>query len=384
MSLSGKINRMVHPLIIRWVLKTYNNKMDRRAQKYPDLFKAVNPKLTKAHLELWGRLGLPCNDKWLKFFTNLTGIEDYCYCPEDLYFARVERILNDCNRAGNECEDKNLIGLYVGEDVAPRAYLRYVRGFWFDGDGHGISEKEAADILSMDHGEIIGKVCIATSGGKGVSGYVFDSRQKKYVDRDGRCLTVDFIKGKSTSFVVQERIQQCDFEAQFNPASTNTFRIATLRCPWNGEIVVLKAGMRMGVGSAVIDNLSSGGISVAIDHDGVIDAHAYSWLDFKEFNEHPVSRIRFGGMKFPYFSKAVTKIKDIAGRNPNMNVLTWDIVIDKNENVRILEINASGISLDWMQFNFGSFFGKYTEGIVDWCARHRNMDEYAHFRSFYW
>ncbi len=384
MGLSETINRMVHPLIIKWVLRTYNNKMNRRAKTYPELFKPVDAKLTKKHLELWRRLGLPCNDKWLRFFTNLTGIEDYCYCPEDLYFARVERILNDCNRAGNECEDKNLIGLYVGDEVAPHAYLRYVRGFWFDGEGHGVSERIATDILSSDHGEVIGKVCVASSGGKGVSGYVFDKNLKRYVDEKGNCLTVDFIKSKAHSFVVQERIQQCDFEAQFNPPSTNTFRIATLRCPWNGEVLVLKTGMRMGVSSSVVDNLSSGGISVAIDRNGVIDDHAYAWLDFKEFNEHPTSHIKFGGMKFPYYEKAVAKIKQLAGLNPNMNVITWDIVIDRNEDVRILEINTSGISLDWMQFNYGSFFGEQTEAVVDWCAHHLDMDKYLHFRSFYW
>ncbi len=384
MIISNKINRIIHPFIIKWVLRTYNNKMNRRAKSYPKLFSPVDDRLTKKHLELWKRLGLPCNDKWLRFLTNLTGIEDYCYCPEDLYFARVERILNDCNRAGNECEDKNLLGLYVGDDIAPHTFLRYVRGFWFDGEGSGISEKIAEDILSSDHGEVIGKVCVASSGGKGVSGFVFDKKQKQYIDNVGNFLTIDYIKRRSHSFVVQERIQQCDFEAQFNTSSTNTFRIATLRCPWNGEIVVLKTGMRMGVGASVVDNLSSGGISVAINKNGFLDDHAYAWLDFKEFNEHPISHIKFEGLKFPYYEKAVSMIKQLSCRNPNMNVVTWDIVIDKDENVRVLEINTSGISLDWMQFNYGSFFGEHTEAVVDWCASHLEMDKYSHFRSFYW
>ena len=98
----------------------------------------------------------------------------------------------------------------------------------------------------------------------------------------------------------------------------------------------------------------------------------------------PVSRIKFGGMKFPYYEKAVAKITELARRNPNMNIITWDIVIDSKENVRILEINTSGIGIDWLQFNFGSLFGVHTERVVDWCASHINMDRYSHFRSFYW
>ena len=270
MGYCDKINAIVHPIVIRVVRNAYIKKMDRRAKKFPNLFKPVDPELTKRHLGLWSRLKLPCSDRWLRFFTNLTGIADYRYVPEDLYFARVERILNDMNRSGNECEDKNLIGLYVGEEVAPRAYLRYVRGAFFDGDGKGITERQAKEILSHDNGEVIGKVCVATCGGHDVEGYCFDDKRRGYFSADDKELSVDFIKKTSHSFVVQERIQQCDFEAQFNPASTNTFRIATLRCPWSGEIVVLKTGMRMGVNNAVVDNLSSGGICVAIDNKGEI------------------------------------------------------------------------------------------------------------------
>lgn len=384
MSISNNINKCIHPLILRWVCRKYVRKMEKRRKVYPELFLPVDPTLTDQHVKLWSRLGLPCSDMWLRFFTNLTGIADYRYCPEDLYFARVERILNDLNRSGTECEDKNLVSLYVGEDVAPKAFLRYVRGLWFDGDGKGLSETVAERILASDLGPVIGKVCVASSGGHGVSGYEYNTSTRRYENSNGGVLSTEFIKQTADSFVVQERIQQCDFEAQFNLPSTNTFRIATLRCPWNGEIVILKTGMRMGVSSAVVDNLSSGGISVAIDSNGFIDSHAYAWLDFKEFNEHPTSHIKFGGMKFPYYDKAVAKIKELAARNPNMNVLTWDIVIDKNENVRVLEINASGISLDWMQFNYGSFFGEHTERVVDWCASHLEMDKYSHFRSFYW
>lgn len=384
MGYSDKINALVHPLMIRVVRNAYIRKMDRRAKKFPELFRPVNEDLRCKHLALWSKLKLPCSDRWLRFFTNLTGIPDYRYVPEDLYFSRVERILNDMNRSGNECEDKNLIGLYVGNDVAPRTFVRYVRGAFFDGEGNGITEKSASNILATDNGELIGKACVATCGGHDVDGYRYNAQKHAYFSKNGNELSVDFIKKTSHSFVVQERIQQCDFEAQFNPASTNTFRIATLRRPWDGKVIVLKTGMRMGINDAVVDNLSSGGICVAIDRQGEIDNHAYAWLDFKEFDEHPTSHIKFGGMKFPYYDKAVAKITELARRNPNMNIMTWDIVIDRDENVRILEINASSISFDWMQFNFGSFFGDDTEAVVDWCASHLGMDEYKHFRSFYW
>lgn len=381
MKFTDRINRFIHPLMIRYVCRTYNKKMEWCRKRHPELFKPVDEDITKKHLELWGRLGLPCSDKWLRFLTNISGIADYRYAPEDLVFARVERILNDCERGGREAEDKNQFDLYVDLKDQPKTFLRYIRGTFYDEEHRFVTEKAARSILCKDSGDLVGKVCVNSLGGHGISAFTF--KDGAYVSTKGEPLTTDWIKSVSHSYVLQEKVEQCDFSAQFNPASANSCKIVTLRCPWDGKIEVVKAGMRFGVTSDVFDNLSSGGISVAVSTDGELGRVAHNWYRADPFWEHPSSHIKFAGQKHPYFEKMKETACRYAAKVHNMNMLSWDMLVDKNENVKILEVNAASQSHDWLQFDFGGLFGKNTDAVVDWCATHLDFDHFNHFRTWY-
>ena len=115
MSLRDKLNDMLHPIIVKHVMSAYNKKVEGKFRERPELAKPVDAETTRKHLELFSRLGYPCSDKWLRLYSNLTGLVDYTYLPEDLYFACIERVLNDCNRAGFEAEDKNQISVFVDQ-----------------------------------------------------------------------------------------------------------------------------------------------------------------------------------------------------------------------------------------------------------------------------
>ena len=381
MKLTDRINSFIHPLMIRYVCRTYNKKMAWCKKRHPELFKPVDADVTKKHLELWGRLGLPCSDKWLRFLTNISGIADYRYAPEDLVFARVERILNDCERGGREAEDKNQFDLYVDLKDQPRTFLRYIRGTFYDEEHRFVSEATAKAILSKDNGDLIGKVCVNSLGGHGISAFTF--KDGAYVSTKGERLTTDWIKAVSHSYVLQEKVVQCDFSAQFNPASANSCKIVTLRCPWDGKIEVVKAGMRFGVTSDVFDNLSSGGISVAVSTEGELGRVAHNWYRADPFPEHPSSHIKFAGQKHPFFGKMKEAACRYAAKVQNMNMLSWDMLADKNGDIKILEVNAASQSHDWLQFDFGGLFGKHTEAVVDWCSAHLDFDHFNHFRTWY-
>ena len=381
MKFTDKVNRFLHPWMIKYVCRTYNKKMAWCEKRHPKLFKPVDSVTTAKHLELWGRLGLPCSDKWLRFLSNISGIVDYRYAPEDLVFARVERILNDCERGGHEAEDKNQFNLYVDLNDQPKTFLRYIRGTFYDEEHHFVSESAARSILETDHGDLIGKVCVDSLGGHGISAFKFQNRG--YVSSRGEKLTVDWIKAAAHSYILQEKVEQCDFSAQFNPSSANSCKVVTLRCPWNGEIKVVKAGMRFGVTQDVFDNLSSGGISVAVSTSGELGRTAYNWYKADPFPEHPSTHIKFAGRVHPYFSKMKELACKYAERVPNMNMLSWDMIADKNGDVKILEVNATSQSHDWLQFDFGALFGDYTERVVDWCATRKDFDCFSHFRTWY-
>ena len=380
MRYTDKMNDWIHPLMVRWVLRGYAKKLQRRVKSRPELANKVDSEATKKHLDLYSRLGLPCTDKWLRFYSNLTGVVDYTYLPEDLYAARIERVLNNCQRAESEAEDKNLLSKFVDKQYLPQTYLRFIRGLYFDSDYHCISRKEAEGILAHNNGSVIGKVASDSFGGHDVMAFVYEGGH--YISREGIVLTCDWIEENTQNYIVQEQIKQCEFAAKFNNNSVNTCRITTLRLPWSGEMIVTKAAMRFGITKSAVDNLSSGGIAVGMSKNGELGSVAFSYKDMKPYTIHPSSRIVFKGLIHPYYEDMCKVVKQQACKFPNFNIMSWDAVADENGNIKILEVNLVTQSTDFEQFAFGSFFGENTEKIIEWVADHLKYDNFKHFKTF--
>ena len=375
MKTSDRINKLIHPLLLRRVLRKYRKKMELVRKWHPELYSPIDSSVVARHRELWGRFALGSTDYWVTWLSNISGIADYRYCPEDLLYGCVERVLNDCDRSGFGCEDKNQFFLYVPHEMQAKTYLRFVRGAFYDEEFHWMSEKAAQSILDSAQQDMIGKVCVQSLGGHGIA---------KFSPHDER-LTVDWIKKQGNSYVVQEKIEQCDFSAQFNPHSANSCKIVTLRCPWSGEIKVVKAGMRFGQTKSVFDNLSSGGLSVCVDVEtGALSPVAYNWYHCDPHPTHPLTGVRFGGAVHPHWAAMKDAAIRYAAKVPDMNMLSWDMLADADGNVKILEVNASSQSSDWLQFAYGPLFGDETERLVDWCVAHRaKYDVFNHVRTWY-
>jgi hypothetical protein len=104
--------------------------------------------------------------------------------------------------------------------------------------------------------------------------------------------------------IVQEYIQQHPKIAEVSSSSVNTIRLVTL---WtrSAEVILVSAAMRFGVGSAHVDNWSSGGIAVGVDHHSgrlmeiAFDKHGNRFLN------HPDTRQVFQGFQIPYWQEAV-------------------------------------------------------------------------------
>ena len=382
MTLPNRINKLLHPLMVRRVHRYYNRKITQIASRRPDLFKPVDEEVTRKHLELWGRLGLQCSDKWLRLLTNMSGMADYRYCPDDLYYAVIERVLNDCDGITKILDDKNMLGKFVASENRPKTFVRFMRGEFFDDAYNWMPEARVAEILKTDNGPVIAKKGVDSLGGHGVAAYNFVDG--KYVSPKGVVLTTDILKSSGPSFLVQERVQQCAFSAKFNAASANTCRVISLRRPWDGVTHVVAAGMRFGVTDAAIDNMSSGGICVALGPNGELSKFAVgNWCAGAPLLKHPTSGIEFGKEIHPYFGQMCEVASKCHQKIPNANLLSWDMVADKEGIVKILEVNATSQGVDWPQFAFGSLFGDDTEGVVDWCAAHKELDCFAHIRTWF-
>lgn len=388
MSLSDRVSGIAHGFLRNRVMRMFNKKIEQCEKIHPELFTPVKKNVKDSYDALWRQFGLRVNEKYLYFYSNISGIVDYRYLPEDIFIGKIERILNDCNRSGGEGEDKNQYSIFIDRQHQPRFVLRFIRGCFFDEDYNFLSDNEAKSILGRDNGDLIGKVAAemiggsSTLGGHGIKGF-FYKKGVGYIDKNGLELNVEWIRKNFVSYVLQERVEQCEFSAQFNAASANTCRIITFRCPWDGKTLVVKAGMRFGVSDEVFDNLSSGGVGVAMGANGELGKTAYNWYHLEKFTHHPSSGVEFGGKVHPYFKEMSEVACQYAARIPNFSLLSWDFIADKNGAVKILELNETRQGTDWQQYDFGPFFGALTDKVVDWCVEHQRYDYFRHIRTWY-
>lgn len=374
------LNKHLRKLVEMRIIGIYNKKINYIFKLRPDLKAPIPDDIRRKHINLYKSLSLPCNDKYIRFYSNVSGIIDYRYVPESLFSSRIERVLNDCETGNHEYEDKNLIDKLVNKKYLPKTLIRYIRGCFYDEDYNYLSSKQVNELLSNNKGNLIGKIASESSGGKGITEFIF--KNGSYQSNSCEALTADWIEKNFSYYCIQNKIIQCDFSAQFNNSSVNTCRIITFRCPWDGKVVVLKSFLRLGASNSIVDNLSSGGVAVALNKEGYLDACAFTYKDYRKVKEHPVSKVRFQGLKHPYFKQMSEVVIEIASNIPNHNIISWDVVADCDGQVKIIEMNLTAQSSDVPQLSFGPLFGEYTEKVIDWVVKHENNSNFKHFRTF--
>jgi hypothetical protein len=348
-------------------------------REHPELFKPVSTALAKAHKALWERLGMPCTDRWLRLHVNLTGIEDHTFCPEDVFFARIERIMNPCETSCRGIEDKNCLDAYIHNGLFPETILRYMRGSFFDAAYNWMDDAQVNRMLREDQGDLVVKPCMS-SGGNGVERACF--HDGGYRVQDGLLDASHIRRVGGEAYVVQKRLVSDAFTSGFNADSANTCRMMTMRCPWNGEVVVLRTMMRMGTSSAVVDNMMKGGLCVCIDSQGRFGKYGYDY-NGKRYEAHPTSGIRFAGIVHPKYADMAQTAKEFARRMPHYNLLSFDLLPDPEGRIVIVELNATSQGITQLQYDFGGLFGEHSEKVVGWCAAHKELDTFKHFRTWY-
>ena len=115
-----------------------------------------------------------------------------------------------------------------------------------------------------------------------------------------------FLKKTKSPYLLQELLDQIEALTALNPSSINTVRCLSY-IDNSGHAQVVGATLRIGVGTGVVDNASSGGIFCGLDINRKC-LHAYA-LNKKGdlFTSHPNSLIEFRGYEIPdleYFDPA--------------------------------------------------------------------------------
>ena len=149
-----------------------------------------------------------------------------------------------------------------------------------------------------------------------------------------------FKKLSENSFIVEDVISQHKIMKEFCPDTLNTLRINSL-IDIHNEVHILAVSGRFGRVGTFVDNYSSGGFTVTVDpisgkiiSDGIDKAHERSKV-------HPDTGKVFKGFQYPFWDKIRETVKQMALIMPTVRHIGWDIAIDSNENIVLVEANGN-------------------------------------------
>lgn len=375
MRFTKSINALLHPVLLKYQDWQFVRKNNRVQRKHPELFDIEGLSQIDAHKALWSQVKFygKVNPSWFVMHTRLSGIEDCRYVPENVYFPYIEPIFNDMEFSSS-IADKNRLCEFIPKENTPEVVLRYIRGDFLSCDNCWISDTDAQKILD-ENDELVIKPSTDSSGGGGVKLW---SRSE-----DGDLLIKELRRFGAVPLIIQKKVIQHKQSAAFNDSSVNTCRVMTLRCPWNGEVVLLKSMFRVGCGKGICDNMMMGGLCTGLKDDGRLSKFAYDY-DGKCFEVHPSSGIVFANHKLDLYPKMVEFARTMAQRVPYMNILSFDLVADDSGKIICLEMNTAGQGITQLQYDGVPLFHKYTDEVIEYCKKHKDLNSFRHFRTFYW
>jgi hypothetical protein len=139
-----------------------------------------------------------------------------------------------------------------------------------------------------------------------------------------------FLEVIRSNYLFQPVIEQHEMMNKLHPYSLNTIRFVTYT---NQEKIpnIFSCYLRIGMNKSYLDNVSSGGLFVAIDIEtGAPISDGYSDIRNgrgRTYKRHRDSGILFKDITIPYFNEAKNVIREAAQLVPDLKVIGWDVAI---------------------------------------------------------
>ena len=128
--------------------------------------------------------------------------------------------------------------------------------------------------------------------------------------------------------LVEEAIRQHPKLNELNSSCINTLRMVTLVS--NGESHHMYTLIRVGSGTGIVDNISSGGMYAPIWEDGKIAKPAFCDSTGLYYENHPLTGTAFVGFEIPHYEEAVALVKRAALEVEQVKYIGWGVAISEN------------------------------------------------------
>lgn len=299
------------------------------------------------------------NLKWHEYYYSINGIFSPEYIPTYLYYNKICPKINPPKKVVMY-SDKNMIDKVLPAAKTAETYVKNINGFFYI-DGKPATLADAIKACSNLSDAII-KHSTETSQGKSVARFSAENGQA-FVKNDSTTLSVEeLLSSYDKDYIVQSAIAQCDAMASLNPTSLNTIRIMTYKR--KSDVVILYSVVRMGRKGAVVDNASAGGLYCGVQPDGHLKKEAYALTPFFK-SEVSDNGVVFADFVIPRYEDMKSIVKEWHNELPYAGFIGWDLAVDNNNDIVLVEINAASPGL--FQVATGPAFGEYTMDIIKKC-----------------
>ncbi|MBN2215327.1 MAG: hypothetical protein JW723_13900 [Bacteroidales bacterium] len=133
-----------------------------------------------------------------------------------------------------------------------------------------------------------------------------------------------------SGYLFQKTIEQHPVISAINPNCINSLRIDTF-IDKDGNIDVISAFIRLGLGDSIVDNISSGGCQVGIDVEkATLNKYGYTNISVgygKVLTSHPDTNVKFENYHLPFFRESLDLVKKAAELIFPVRLIGWDIAI---------------------------------------------------------
>ena len=154
--------------------------------------------------------------------------------------------------------------------------------------------------------------------------------------------------------VLQLPIEQHPFFAKFGSNAVATVRITTVKDA-DGNISMRAAYLRLGrENSQWVEAENSLRVAI-INKEGLLDACCYT-PDWRRWIHHPDSLAKFNNKSIPKFQQAVELCTVLHRKIPHIQIIGWDIAIDKNNVIKVMEGNGGHTDIKFSEATTGPCF----------------------------
>lgn len=177
----------------------------------------------------------------------------------------------------------------------------------------------------------------------------------KIASDDNNLIKKLLVECKTTPYVVEECLHNCEEIAAINSSSLNTIRCYTFIDRY-GKPHIMEIMLRVGLAGSHVDNWGSGGIGYCFDVEtGICSQYGIDKLNHP-YSLHPGSNFQMIGFKLPNFNELKEYILELVKLAPSARYVGWDIVITPN-GYDLVEMNCPG-GHDFLQA-FGRPWGDF-------------------------